>query len=194
MTFITLKNTWYTWLRCPNPEDKAVDLLQNGVSTSSRFSFEMFIFTSNSTKVYLHCAIHLCLQTDNHCSVVSLQIHKYFHILLMDMDIFIGMSTFIKFLSKRKVHWNTDIFELLSMEKNAGCFQLYTAVTASTSRGPYGAMLTSKTLTPWLSFHLYFSTVTLNTTIERADLWTSMTVLPFLWVHWCGLKVTNVTL
>ncbi|XP_016297154.1 uromodulin-like [Sinocyclocheilus anshuiensis] len=55
--------------RCPNPNDDTVELLQNGVSTSSRFSFEMFIFTANSTKVYLHCAIHLCLLTDNHCSV-----------------------------------------------------------------------------------------------------------------------------
>uniref|UniRef100_A0A8C1X4M7 Si:ch73-181m17.1 n=1 Tax=Cyprinus carpio TaxID=7962 RepID=A0A8C1X4M7_CYPCA len=55
--------------RCPNPNDDTVELLQNGVSTSSRFSFEMFIFTADSTKVYLHCAIHLCLLTDNHCSV-----------------------------------------------------------------------------------------------------------------------------
>ncbi|XP_077057396.1 uncharacterized protein LOC143710318 [Siphateles boraxobius] len=55
--------------KCPNPEDNTVNLLQSGVSTSSRFSFEMFIFTANSTKVYLHCAIHLCLQTDNHCPV-----------------------------------------------------------------------------------------------------------------------------
>uniref|UniRef100_A0A671KR24 Si:ch73-181m17.1 n=1 Tax=Sinocyclocheilus anshuiensis TaxID=1608454 RepID=A0A671KR24_9TELE len=55
--------------RCPNPNDDTVELLQNGVSTSSRFSFEMFIFTADSTKVYLHCAVHLCLLTDNHCSV-----------------------------------------------------------------------------------------------------------------------------
>ncbi|XP_016381115.1 alpha-tectorin-like [Sinocyclocheilus rhinocerous] len=54
---------------CPNPNDDTVELLQNGVSTSSRFSFEMFIFTADSTKVYLHCAVHLCLLTDNHCSV-----------------------------------------------------------------------------------------------------------------------------
>ncbi|KAL0179100.1 hypothetical protein M9458_024542, partial [Cirrhinus mrigala] len=54
---------------CPNPNDDTVELLQNGVSTSSRFSFEMFIFTANSTKIYLHCGIHLCLLTDNHCSV-----------------------------------------------------------------------------------------------------------------------------
>ncbi|KTF72982.1 hypothetical protein cypCar_00046770 [Cyprinus carpio] len=56
-------------LRCPNPHDDTVALLQNGVSTSSRFSFEMFIFTANSTKVYLHCAIHLCLLTESNCSV-----------------------------------------------------------------------------------------------------------------------------
>uniref|UniRef100_A0A671P5Q0 Pancreatic secretory granule membrane major glycoprotein GP2-like n=1 Tax=Sinocyclocheilus anshuiensis TaxID=1608454 RepID=A0A671P5Q0_9TELE len=53
---------------CPSPNDKA-ELLQNGVSTSSRFSFSMFIFIANSTKIYLHCAIHLCLLTDNNCSV-----------------------------------------------------------------------------------------------------------------------------
>ncbi|XP_067235890.1 uncharacterized protein [Chanodichthys erythropterus] len=53
---------------CPNPNDDTVELLQNGVSTSSRFSFRMFVFTANSTKVYLHCAVHLCLLKGNHCS------------------------------------------------------------------------------------------------------------------------------
>uniref|UniRef100_A0A8C2DEP3 Zgc:153932 n=1 Tax=Cyprinus carpio TaxID=7962 RepID=A0A8C2DEP3_CYPCA len=53
---------------CPNPNDDTVELLQNGVSTSSRFSFRMFIFTANSTKLYLHCAVHLCLLSSNRCS------------------------------------------------------------------------------------------------------------------------------
>ncbi|XP_043087122.1 pancreatic secretory granule membrane major glycoprotein GP2-like isoform X2 [Puntigrus tetrazona] len=53
---------------CPNPNDDTVELLQNGVSTSSRFSFRMFIFTANSTKLYLHCAVHLCLLSSNSCS------------------------------------------------------------------------------------------------------------------------------
>ncbi|XP_051739502.1 deleted in malignant brain tumors 1 protein-like isoform X8 [Ctenopharyngodon idella] len=53
---------------CPNPNDDTVELLQNGVSTSSRFSFRMFVFTANSTKVYLHCTVHLCLLKGNHCS------------------------------------------------------------------------------------------------------------------------------
>ncbi|XP_056098276.1 pancreatic secretory granule membrane major glycoprotein GP2-like [Rhinichthys klamathensis goyatoka] len=56
-------------LRCPNPNDGTVDLLQNGVSTSSRFSFGMFIFTANSTRLYLHCAVHLCLLSSNRCSM-----------------------------------------------------------------------------------------------------------------------------
>uniref|UniRef100_A0A8C2C007 ZP domain-containing protein n=1 Tax=Cyprinus carpio TaxID=7962 RepID=A0A8C2C007_CYPCA len=55
---------------CPNPTDDTVELLQNGVSTSSRFSFRMFIFTANSTKLYLHCAAHLCLLSSNRCSTV----------------------------------------------------------------------------------------------------------------------------
>ncbi|XP_067219980.1 uncharacterized protein [Chanodichthys erythropterus] len=53
---------------CPNPDDDTVELQQNGVSTSSRFSFRMFIFTANSTKLYLHCAVHLCLLSNNRCS------------------------------------------------------------------------------------------------------------------------------
>ncbi|XP_067285886.1 alpha-tectorin-like [Pseudorasbora parva] len=54
---------------CPNPDDNTVELLQNGVSTSSHFSFRMFIFTANSTKLYLHCAVHLCLLSSNRCSL-----------------------------------------------------------------------------------------------------------------------------
>lgn len=46
--------------------------------------------------------------------------------------------------------------------------------------------------TAWMSCFCYFSIVTLNTTTERADLWTSVTVLPYLWVLWCGLTVTKV--
>ncbi|KAK7122254.1 hypothetical protein R3I94_019392 [Phoxinus phoxinus] len=53
---------------CPNPNDDTVDLLQNGVSTSSRFSFGMNIYTANSIKLYLHCAVHLCLLSSNRCS------------------------------------------------------------------------------------------------------------------------------
>ncbi|XP_067286364.1 uromodulin-like isoform X2 [Pseudorasbora parva] len=54
---------------CPSPNVK-VELLQSGVSTSSRFSFSMFMLTANSTKVYLHCTLHLCLLSNNHCPVL----------------------------------------------------------------------------------------------------------------------------
>ncbi|XP_073800024.1 pancreatic secretory granule membrane major glycoprotein GP2-like isoform X1 [Danio rerio] len=53
---------------CPNPADETVDLLQNGVSMSSRFSFRMFVFNANSSRLYLHCAVHLCLLSSNHCT------------------------------------------------------------------------------------------------------------------------------
>ncbi|XP_030630870.1 alpha-tectorin [Chanos chanos] len=53
---------------CPNPADNTVELLQNGVSTTSRFSFRMFTFTTNSSKVFLHCNIHLCLLEGNDCT------------------------------------------------------------------------------------------------------------------------------
>ncbi|XP_065098668.1 uncharacterized protein [Paramisgurnus dabryanus] len=53
---------------CPNPKDDTVVLLQNGVSTSSRFSFRTFAFTENSEKVFLHCSIHICLLMGNDCS------------------------------------------------------------------------------------------------------------------------------
>ncbi|XP_043093098.1 deleted in malignant brain tumors 1 protein-like isoform X3 [Puntigrus tetrazona] len=52
---------------CPSPNDETVQLLQNGVSVSSHFSFRMFVFSANSTKVYLHCTVYLCLLTRNHC-------------------------------------------------------------------------------------------------------------------------------
>ncbi|XP_063074849.1 IgGFc-binding protein-like [Engraulis encrasicolus] len=53
---------------CPNPNDNTVELLQNGVSTAGRFSFRMFTFTADSSKVYLHCNIHLCLMADTDCT------------------------------------------------------------------------------------------------------------------------------
>ncbi|XP_047673306.1 uncharacterized protein LOC113662188 isoform X2 [Tachysurus fulvidraco] len=45
---------------CPNLNDGTVAVLQNGVSTSSHFSFRMFTFTGFSSKIYLHCQVQLC--------------------------------------------------------------------------------------------------------------------------------------
>ncbi|XP_053495358.1 pancreatic secretory granule membrane major glycoprotein GP2-like isoform X17 [Ictalurus furcatus] len=53
---------------CPNPNDGTVAVLQNGVSTTSYFSFRMFTFTGFSTKIYLHCQVHLCLLETGSCA------------------------------------------------------------------------------------------------------------------------------
>ncbi|XP_028830634.1 uncharacterized protein LOC114787055 [Denticeps clupeoides] len=54
---------------CPNPEDGTVEVLQNGVSTSSRFSFRVFTFIGNFTAVYLHCSSHQCPEEASDCSM-----------------------------------------------------------------------------------------------------------------------------
>ncbi|GAA6088480.1 uncharacterized protein LOC113662189, partial [Tachysurus ichikawai] len=54
---------------CPNPADGTVEGLQNGVSTSSYFSFRMFTFTGFTKNIYLHCQVHLCLQGSGNCAV-----------------------------------------------------------------------------------------------------------------------------
>ncbi|XP_066521272.1 uromodulin-like [Hoplias malabaricus] len=54
---------------CPNPKDGTVQVLQNGVSTSGRFSFNMFTFTHQSDSIHLHCKIHLCLLQGGHCAL-----------------------------------------------------------------------------------------------------------------------------
>uniref|UniRef100_A0A8C8LP76 Alpha-tectorin n=1 Tax=Oncorhynchus tshawytscha TaxID=74940 RepID=A0A8C8LP76_ONCTS len=58
----------YGDIMCPNPEDSTVELIQNGVSTSAHFSFRMFTFTRNSSSVFLHCQVHLCLLHLNNCT------------------------------------------------------------------------------------------------------------------------------
>ncbi|KAK3528943.1 hypothetical protein QTP70_014165 [Hemibagrus guttatus] len=54
---------------CPNSNDGTVAVLRNGVSTSSYFSLRMFTFTGFSTKIYLHCQVHLCLQKTSNCAL-----------------------------------------------------------------------------------------------------------------------------
>ncbi|KAG7325402.1 hypothetical protein KOW79_011718 [Hemibagrus wyckioides] len=57
--------------KCPKPSDGSVSVLQNGVSTSSRFSFSMFTFANFSPKIYLHCQVHLCLQKTGNCTLMQ---------------------------------------------------------------------------------------------------------------------------
>ncbi|ROL53486.1 Pancreatic secretory granule membrane major glycoprotein GP2, partial [Anabarilius grahami] len=53
---------------CPNPEDETVKVLQNGIDTTSHFSFRMFTFTGASDRIFLHCQVHLCLVQSGRCA------------------------------------------------------------------------------------------------------------------------------
>ncbi|KAF5891843.1 pancreatic secretory granule membrane major glycoprotein GP2-like isoform X1, partial [Clarias magur] len=54
--------------QCPNPEDGTVEVLQNGASTSSHFSFRAFTFADlPDNHIYLHCTAHLCLIGSGNC-------------------------------------------------------------------------------------------------------------------------------
>ncbi|KAK7131815.1 hypothetical protein R3I93_018399 [Phoxinus phoxinus] len=53
---------------CPNPEDGTVEVVQNGIDTTSRFSFRMFTFTGVSNRIFLHCQVHLCLVQNGRCA------------------------------------------------------------------------------------------------------------------------------
>ncbi|ROL48213.1 Pancreatic secretory granule membrane major glycoprotein GP2 [Anabarilius grahami] len=53
---------------CPNPDDGTVEVLQNGISTTSHFSFRMFTFSGISDRIFLHCQIHLCLVQNGRCA------------------------------------------------------------------------------------------------------------------------------
>ncbi|XP_026072663.1 alpha-tectorin-like [Carassius auratus] len=55
---------------CPNPEDGTVEVLQNGIDTTSHFSFRMFTFSGNSDRIFLHCQVHLCLVDNGRCAQV----------------------------------------------------------------------------------------------------------------------------
>ncbi|MCI4383906.1 hypothetical protein PGIGA_G00032060 [Pangasianodon gigas] len=63
---------WYLIVKgCPNPDDGTVEVLQNGISTSSYFSFRMFSFSALGDNIFLHCQVHLCLLDSGNCAMVS---------------------------------------------------------------------------------------------------------------------------
>ncbi|XP_004705798.1 pancreatic secretory granule membrane major glycoprotein GP2 [Echinops telfairi] len=45
---------------CPNLQDPTIYVEENGVSSESRFSIQMFMFARNHDLVFLHCEVHLC--------------------------------------------------------------------------------------------------------------------------------------
>ncbi|KAM9837942.1 alpha-tectorin-like [Aulostomus maculatus] len=52
---------------CANPKDGSVEMIQNGISTTARFSFRLLTFPKYSS-IYLHCSVHHCLSSHNNCS------------------------------------------------------------------------------------------------------------------------------
>ncbi|XP_062999544.1 uromodulin [Elgaria multicarinata webbii] len=45
---------------CPNPQDSAITVPENGVAPQGRFSLQVFKFVGNHNLVHLHCEVHLC--------------------------------------------------------------------------------------------------------------------------------------
>lgn len=52
---------------CPNQHDSTINVEENGVSSESRFSVQMFMFAGNYDLVFLHCEVNLCDSTNEEC-------------------------------------------------------------------------------------------------------------------------------
>nr|XP_003418851.2 pancreatic secretory granule membrane major glycoprotein GP2 isoform X1 [Loxodonta africana] len=52
---------------CPNLQDSTIYVEENGVSSESRFSVQMFMFAGNYDLVFLHCEVHLCDFLNEEC-------------------------------------------------------------------------------------------------------------------------------
>uniref|UniRef100_UPI0037E8F125 alpha-tectorin-like n=1 Tax=Semicossyphus pulcher TaxID=241346 RepID=UPI0037E8F125 len=52
---------------CPNPSDDTVEVDNNGMGTHTVFSFNTFQFTGETSDVYLHCKVQLCVKKGNDC-------------------------------------------------------------------------------------------------------------------------------
>uniref|UniRef100_A0A8C6R550 ZP domain-containing protein n=1 Tax=Nannospalax galili TaxID=1026970 RepID=A0A8C6R550_NANGA len=52
---------------CPNAQDSSIHVEENGVSSESRFSVQMFMFAGNYDLVYLHCEVYLCDPLNEQC-------------------------------------------------------------------------------------------------------------------------------
>ena len=40
---------------CAHPGDETINIIENGISDQSRFSFQMFRFTEAFSYIYIHC-------------------------------------------------------------------------------------------------------------------------------------------
>lgn len=53
--------------KCPNKRDTSIRVIQNGISTESRFSLHMFKFIGDQNSVYLHCEVNICDKRKGPC-------------------------------------------------------------------------------------------------------------------------------
>lgn len=54
---------------CPNPKDKTIDVVRNGLGVSSFFYFNIFQFTGGAREAYLHCKTVLCVKQEDSCTL-----------------------------------------------------------------------------------------------------------------------------
>ncbi|CAO2583003.1 Pancreatic secretory granule membrane major glycoprotein GP2 [Lemmus lemmus] len=59
---------------CPNQHDSTINVEENGVSSESRFSVQMFMFAGNYDLVFLHCEVNLCDSNNEECKPVSVSL------------------------------------------------------------------------------------------------------------------------
>ncbi|XP_021568388.1 pancreatic secretory granule membrane major glycoprotein GP2 isoform X2 [Carlito syrichta] len=52
---------------CPNHLDSTIHVEENGRSSESRFSVQMFMFAGHYDLVFLHCEVHLCDSLNEQC-------------------------------------------------------------------------------------------------------------------------------
>lgn len=52
---------------CRSPEDDSVEIIENGMSSASKFKFNMFKWRGVIAYIYLHCEVHVCNSTMEMC-------------------------------------------------------------------------------------------------------------------------------
>ncbi|XP_072322128.1 alpha-tectorin-like [Eucyclogobius newberryi] len=55
---------------CSNPADKTIEMKGNGRSTWNYFAFNVFKFSGDTSDVYLHCKVELCVKSKDLCTQV----------------------------------------------------------------------------------------------------------------------------
>ncbi|XP_021527988.2 pancreatic secretory granule membrane major glycoprotein GP2 isoform X1 [Aotus nancymaae] len=71
---------------CPNQRDSTIHVEENGRSSESRFSVQMFMFAGHYDLVFLHCEIHLCDSLHEQCQPSCSRSQVRSDVLAIDLD------------------------------------------------------------------------------------------------------------